>query len=587
MKTFKNFFFLLNSYEKKRAGLLLIMIFIMALLDTIGVASIFPLVSVLTNQTLIETNLILKTAFEISKSFGIENNQQFIFFLGVVVFVLLIISIFVKIFTAYLQARFIQMSEYSIGKRLIEGYLHQPYEWFLSHNSSDLGKNILSEVQQVLTGINSMIEVIAKIIIIILLSFLLIKSYPELAFIVCLTLAGTYGFFFFLVRKPLIRLGRENVKNNKIRFRSVNESLSGIKEIKFGGLEDTCVMNFSNSAKIYAKVNATSQIISILPRYILEAVAIGGVLLIILHSISQTGNLNNSLPILSLYIFAGYRLMPAIQQVYSCSTQITFIKPLLNKLCDEIKNLKIIIINQDKKFLSFNKAITLKNIYYNYFNSSHAALQNLSLTIPAISTVGFIGVTGSGKTTLVDIILGLLEAKKGTLEVDGQVITKKNLRSWQSIIGYVPQHIYLSDDTIAANIAFGIHRKFINQKSIQISSKIANIQDFIDQLPKQYQTIIGERGVRLSGGQRQRIGIARALYHNPKVLIFDEATSALDKQTEKEIMDSINILRKKITIIIVAHRLSTLKNCDTIFKINKGQLEAQGTFEEFTKKIKF
>ena len=231
--------------------------------------------------------------------------------------------------------------------------------------------------------------------------------------------------------------------------------------------------------------------------------------------------------------------------------------------------------------MSLNKKINLKNIHYNYPNTSRSALKDINLIIPAKSTVGLIGPTGCGKTTTIDIILGLLEAQKGTLEVDGKVITKQNSRSWQRSIGYVPQHIFLSDNTVSANIAFGEDPRSINQKAVEKATKIANLHNFvIDELSNHYQTTIGERGVRLSGGQRQRIGIARALYHNPQVLILDEATSALDNQTEKAVMDAVNNLSKNITIILIAHRLNTVKNCDIIFKLDKGQLVAQGTYDE-------
>jgi len=212
------------------------------------------------------------------------------------------------------------------------------------------------------------------------------------------------------------------------------------------------------------------------------------------------------------------------------------------------------------------------------------ALKDINFNVSAGTTVGLVGVTGSGKTTTVDIILGLLEAQKGSLEVDGQVITKDNCRAWQRCIGYVPQNINLIDDTIAANIAFGVDPKSINQADIERAAKISNLHEFvINELPKQYQTVVGERGVRLSGGQRQRIGIARALYHKPQLLILDEATSSLDNLTEKAVMDAINNLSKDITIILIAHRLSTVKNCDTIFLIDKGQLKKKGTFEELVK----
>jgi len=290
---------------------------------------------------------------------------------------------------------------------------------------------------------------------------------------------------------------------------------------------------------------------------------------------------NNVLPIISLYVFAGYRLMPAIQQLYASITQLTFIGPSIDKLYDDFKNFKPINLNQDQGTISLHKKITLKNVFYNYPNTSRTTIKDINLSIPARTTVGLVGATGCGKTTTVDIILGLLEVQKGTLEVDGQIITKQNCRAWQRSIGYVPQHIFLSDDTIAANIAFGINLKNINQEAVEKASKIANLHEFVkDELSQQYQTIIGERGIRLSGGQRQRIGIARALYHNPQVLILDEATSSLDNETEKAVMEAVNNLGKDITIILIAHRLNTVKNCDIIFKLDKGQLIGQGTFDE-------
>ena len=296
---------------------------------------------------------------------------------------------------------------------------------------------------------------------------------------------------------------------------------------------------------------------------------------------SHSGTFNTALPIISLYVFAGYRLMPAAQLIYSSFTQITFTGPSIEKLYTDFNKLNPINLDQDKGVLHLNKEISLKNICYSYPNASRTALKNISLNISVKNTIGLVGATGSGKTTIVDIILGLLEAQKGTLEIDGKIINKQNSQSWQRSIGYVPQHIYLSDDTISANIAFGQEPKDIKQEEIKKVSKIANLHEFVmNELPNQYQTIIGERGVRLSGGQRQRIGIARALYFNPQVLILDEATSALDNLTEKYVMDAVNNLSKHKTIIMIAHRLSTVKKCDKIFLFEKGELKNEGTFDE-------
>lgn len=582
MEIIKKLLFLLTPHEQKRAGLLLIMILIMAFLDTVGVASILPFIAVLTNPSLIQTNLILNTMFQASGFFGVENNEQFFLVLGILVLLLLIISLTFKALTDYALIRFVQMREYSIGKRLIEGYLNQPYSWFLNHHSAKLGRNILSEVEQVIgNGIRRMMELISRGLVAIALIILLILADPKLALIVSFLLGGAYGLIFYFIRTYLNLIGKKRLKNNELRFTAVSEAFGAAKEVKVGGLEQIYIKKFSNAAELFALTKAHSSIIAQLPRFILEALAFGGVVLIVLYMISQTGSFSNALPIISLYVFAGYRLMPALQQIYASLTNITFVGPSLDKLYDDLKNLKPFSENLNKEVLSFDKTIELKNIHYNYPNTSLKALKNINLIIPAKSTVGLIGSTGSGKTTTVDIILGLLEPQKGTLEVDGKVITKHNSRTWQRYIGYVPQHIYLSDDTVAANIAFGVDAKDLDQEAVEKASKIANLHDFVrSELPNEYDTTIGERGVRLSGGQRQRIGISRALYHNPKVLILDEATSALDNQTEKAVMDAINSLDKQITIIQIAHRLNTVKNCDKIFLLEKGQLKRTGKFEE-------
>jgi len=585
MQLFKKLIFLLSSNERKQAFLLLLMILVMALLDVIGVASILPFMVVLTDPTLVETNFILNEMFKLSNILGVENIEEFLFVLGVIVFMLLLSSLAFKAFTSYVQVRFVQMRQYSIGRRLVEGYLNQPYSWFLNRHSADLGKTVLSELSEVVGGgMAPFMELIAKGIVTVFLVTLLIIADPKLAIAVGLSLGGLYGLIYKLASKYINQIGKERLKNNQLRFTAISEAFGAAKEVKVGRLEEIYTNRFADPAKIYARNLAAVRVISSLPRYGLEAIAFGGILLIILYLMVNTGSFNSALPILSLYAFAGYRLMPALQQIYNSITALTFVKPSVDKLCDDIKNLKPQNINKNQSIIPLENQITLKNIYYDYPNSSKTTLKNINLNISAKSTVGLVGTTGSGKTTTVDIILSLLEPQKGTLEVDDQVITTQNSKAWLRSIGYVPQHIYLSDDTVAANIAFGIASKNIDQEVIEKVSKIANLHEFvINELPKKYQTTIGERGVRLSGGQRQRIGIARALYHNPKVLILDEATSALDNFTEKLVMDAIDNLRKDITIILIAHRLSTVKKCDKIYLLEKGELKDEGTFEELIK----
>jgi len=581
MKNFKNILFLLSFTERRNLIWLLIMMLMMAFMDTLGVASVFPFIAVLTNPMIIETNLFLNKIFQYSEIFGVKNNQQFFFLLGIFVFLIIVISLVVKVSTAFLQIRFTNMLEYSIGKRLMEKYLNQPYSWFLGHNSNDLIKNILSEVNHIIeVAIYPMAELIAKGLVTFALLGLLLLTDIKLALLISFSLGGIYGSIYYFLRNFITRIGEERLKNNHLRYRVVSQAFGSIKEAKVRGSEETNIKLFSNSAYTYARSMSLAHMTSQLPRYILEGIAFAGIMLILLYMMSQKGSINNALPIISLYVFAGYRLMPSIQQVYSSFTHLRYIGSSVDNLANEIKNLKTYSLSQDKSILQLNKKITLNNIYYNYPDTSHSTLEDINLSISSKSIVGFVGSSGSGKTTTIDIILGLLEPQKGTLEVDGKVITGDNLRAWQRTIGYVPQQIYLFDDTIAANIAFSVEQKDINQDWVKKACKNANLEEFINELPKKHNTIIGESGIRLSGGQRQRIGIARALYHNPQVLVLDEATSALDGKTEQAVMSAINNLSKDITIILIAHRLNTVENCDTIFKLERGKLVFQGNFNE-------
>ena len=582
MQIYEKLIYLLTHKERKNAVLLLFLLLIVALLDMIGVASILPFMAVLANPSLIETNIFLKSIFQFSKNFGVENKQQFLIFLGIVLFLLLIVSLAFKAISTYAQVQFIQMRQYTISKRIIADYLKQPYSWFLDRHSADLGKTILSEVGEVVSGIiRPLLNLIAKGIVTIGIIVLLIVVDPKLALIVGFFLSSAYGLVYYLSSKYLKKIGNARLMNNELRFTIVSEAFSAAKELKVGGLEQTYIDSFSNSAYIFAKAQASSQVIEQLPRFFLEALVFGGILLIIIYKSSLTGSFNEVVPIISLYAFAGYRLMPAIQEIYGSFSKLAFFRPSLDILYEDLKKLKRSDYKQEEGVLPLNKSIELKNISYSYPNSNRTALKDINILIPSNSTIGLVGATGSGKTTTVDIILGLLEAQNGNLEIDGKIINQQNSRSWQRSIGYVPQQIYLSDDTISANIAFGVNPNEINQEAVERASKISNSYEFIKkELPNQFQTNIGERGVKLSGGQRQRIGIARAIYHNPQVLILDEATSALDNLTEKAVMNSINNLKKNMTIIIISHRLSTVEKCDKIFFLEKGTVKNEGTFKE-------
>jgi len=541
-----------------------------------------PFMAVLANPQLVETNAILSAAFHI---LGFSRPQDFLYFLGAMVFVVLLISLVFKALATYAQLRFSFSREYTIGKRLIEGYLNQPYVWFLNRHSADLGKTVLSEVAAVISGgMVPLITLFAQSAVAIALLLLLLLANPLLALSSGLVLSAAYWLIFKKMGGLLSRLGSNRFETNQQRFTAVSEAFSAVKEVKIGGLENAYVQRFAQPAEIYARNQASAQVIAQMPRFALEAIAFGGMLLVVLYLIEHSGSFAAALPIITLYAFAGYRLIPALQQVYASSTQLRFAEAAIDALHGELVKLSP-IVNSNNSIVSMllEKEIVLNNIIFKYPKAAEPTLKGINLTIPAFSTVALVGATGCGKTTTVDLILGLLEPQEGALLVDGQPINVSNRRQWQKTIGYVPQQIYLSDDSVAANIAFGVEPRDIDLHAVERAAKIANLHSFVtNDLPQSYATSVGERGVRLSGGQRQRIGIARALYHNPQILILDEATSALDNLTEQAVMEAVNNLGHEITIILIAHRLSTVRQCDLVFLLEKGEVKAQGNFEQLT-----
>lgn len=583
LKITKQLLFLLTPQERKRALLLLVMIVIMAALDVVGVASIMPFMAVLANPSIIETNAILSYTYSMM---GFQNSSDFMFFLGIVVIVVLVLSLTFKAVTTYAQLRFSLMREYTIGKRLIESYINQPYAWFLNKHSANLGNTILTEVNQVMgSAMAPVMNLVAQGLLSLALLVLLVIMNPMLALTVGAVLGVTYAIIYYLMRNVLFRIGLDRVKASEARYKTVNEAFNGIKEIKIGGLESTYVERFGRSADLFAKSHALIQVIIQIPRFAVEAVAFGGMLMVVLYLMSGTGGFASGLPIVALYSLAGYRLMPALQLSYASVVQIRSATQALDLLYNNIKDLPPVVeSNAEEENLTLNDKIVLENITFTYPFAEKQSLQPINLEIKAQHTIGLVGASGGGKTTIVDIILGLLEPDSGSLSVDGVQINSSNAHSWQKCIGYVPQQIFLTDDTVAGNIAYGLEPDKIDMAAVETAARIANLHNFVvKELPLGYDTAVGERGVRLSGGQRQRIGIARALYHSPQLLILDEATSALDNITEQAVMEAVNNLRKNITIIIIAHRLTTVRACDQIYLMQEGEIIANGTFDELLK----
>jgi len=585
MENLKKLLFLCSCTEPKKLILLYFFPIFTSLSEVIGIISVFPFIAILADPTLVEKNIIVNKIYNFVSVLGVETVSQFTFILLILFCFLYFLSLAFRVFTIFIQEKFFAYQEYRLGTLLMEHYLQHSYSWFLSQNSSSLGSKILSEVGKLISlAIAPFFQLLNSLVSIIFLVLLLLFVDFKITMIIILVFAFSYICIYFFTKNFLSRVGHVRLELNKARFKSISETFNAIKEIKLSALENFYLKSFADPSKTYFHHSSSVNLVGQLPRFLLEGIAIIVFLLMILY-FSQQKNLIEILPIVSLYFLAGYRLMPAFQNIYYTISQLRFAVPTINVIYSDIKNFQKIKINDKNKKISFKETLVLNEINYSYPNDEkRTILKNINLTIKANSTVGFIGSTGSGKTTLIDLILGLLQPQTGSIEVDGIIINQNNIKHWQNLIGYVPQNIYLSDDSVAANIAFGVEKKNIDLPQVEHVAKLANVHKFvIDNLINQYNTNIGERGVRLSGGERQRIGIARALYHNPSLLILDEATSALDNATEKIVMDTINNISKSITILIITHRLDTVKNCDNLFILKDGVLKAQGNFEELIK----
>ena len=513
-------------------------------------------------------------------------------------FLSLLFSLAFKSLTTYYQLRFNQIREFTISQKLIKSYLLQPYSWFLNKNSADVGNNLLKEVNQVVVGAMAPImNIFAQSLVAVAMISIVILMNPILAIISALSLVFAYGSIYYFLRGYLFRIGSKRIESSQEKHRVVNEAFYGIKELKVGGLEKVYYKLFSKPAETFAKTNAKLQVLMQIPRFGIEAVCFGGVILVLLYLMREKGSFLNSLPLLTVYVFAAYRLIPAIQLIYSNSVQLRSAIASIDLLFKDINELpKLKKVNEKLKKIKLVKNIKLRKINFTYVSSKSKTLNDINITIPAKKTIGLIGPSGCGKTTTVDLILALFQPDSGTIKVDDTLINETNMKSWQRTIGYVPQQIFLIDDTISSNIAFGVSKENIDFEQVKRVAKVANLHEFITkELSDGYHSMVGERGIRLSGGQRQRIGIARALYNNPQLLILDEATSALDNATEKAFLDALKKLSGKITIIMIAHRISTLKDADNIYLMKEGSVIAEGdynkildesiSFKEFINKI--
>ena len=572
--------------QRRQYFALQFLVLIMAFGEIIGIASIIPFMALVGDMSLIEQNKFISNVYKFT---AISNESQFIFLVGICVLLTLLISALISMLTLWRLSMFANKVGADIADNLYFYYIKQNWLFHASGSSAEMIKKINNETTRLTNLVlMPMMQINARIVFIFILILFVFFYDPKVAIVGFSVFFIGDLFLFMLVR---IRLEKNGIAISEVyenRLRLMNEAFGGIKDILLLGRDKSFIDKFHKTGKRLSFSQGTNTALAQTPRYLIELVAFGSMILLVLYLVASfDGDLGKIIPRLSVYAVAGIKLMPAFQQTYHYLALLKGNISAFESIEEDLSKalaLKSDHINMSDDIIRPKDNIELENILFKYDGKKDSAINNLSIKIPVNSIIGLVGPSGSGKSTLVDIILGLIEPQKGNLKVDNVLIDNNNSRLWQNSIGFVPQNIFLSEGTISENIAFGIEKNEINIDKVNSALKLSNLYEFVQNLDLGVDTKVGERGVQLSGGQRQRIGIARALYNDSDILIFDEATSSLDGLTEKTIMESIQNFSGKKTIIIVAHRLKTIQNCDQIFFIDNGEVIDKGSYAELIKK---
>lgn len=574
MTTIQKICSILTPSERKSAVVLLCLMITGTMLEMLGVGILFPVIILMGQNDLAIRYPRIQPVLEF-----LGNPTQSQLIVGVMlglVGVYLIKNLFLA-FLAWRQARFTFGIHSQLEQRLFSAYLRQPYTFHLQRNSAQLGHNI-GEVGAFSAAINTIMNIFPEGLALLGIGALLLLAEPLGILIVVLVLSAAVWSFHHMTRVRITRWGVARQHHNALRIKHMYQGLGGVKDVKLLGRESNFMEQFQLHSTQEARVIGFQVILQQLPRLWLELLAVTGLALLVLSMLGQGVSTDRIMPTVALFAAAAFRLIPSVNRMLAGVQSMRYNLPSVNLMYEEIKLIAAeSSANQEKisTFSAFQTEIRVINVSYIYPSASTPSLNGVSITIQKGESVGFIGPSGSGKSTLVDVMLGLLPPGDGQVMVDGNDI-QENLRAWQNQIGYVPQSIYLTDDTLRHNVAFGLSDEQIDDAAVQRAIKDAQLKEFVASLPNGLETIVGERGVRLSGGQRQRIGIARALYHDPAVLVLDEATSALDTATEQGVMQAVTALRGSKTILIVAHRLSTVEHCDKLYRLEHGRSVEEG-----------
>ena len=575
ISTWKKICYIFDERQKLKAALLFVVIIIGAFVELIGVSAVLPFISAVLSPDQILENPYLGGVY---RAFGFRDINEYIVFLGgAIIIVYIVKNIYVYIMHS-MQYRFTYENQRRLSYKMMDCYMKQPYLFHLDHNSAELSRNINEDTVSFFEAILAGLQLASEGgVCLALLIFLL---YQDITITVgVIALVGLFGLVFMKVfKKRLKTAGKRSRDKQGSTRQAVLEALGGIKEIKVLNRERVFVEEYNEEYKDYAESNRRFKVYSMIPKPVMETISISGLLLIVCIKVALGADAASFIPTISVFAMAAFRMLPSANRMAEYLSRIMFSKPAIDAIYHDLKEIESLLENmkaaEDTADITFEKEITVQKISFHYPNTEKNVFSDASLVIPKNKSVAFIGPSGQGKTTMADIILGLLEPQKGEVLVDG-VNIRKGIHAWNRKLGYIPQTISLLDASIRDNILFGIGKDKIDENRLGEAVKEAQLKEFIDTLEEGLDTVIGEGGVRLSGGQRQRIGIARALYHNPEVLVLDEATSALDNDTEAAVMEAIDYLAGSKTLIIIAHRLSTIRNCDLVYRIEGGEVSLQ------------
>ncbi len=580
LEPFKRLYEILPVTSKRGLTLVVLVSLVASLFETASVASILPFMAIVMDPSILTE---YRWAEELLASLGLHTQQAAIIASGVLTVLVLGIGNVVTAANLWLQTRYLASARRDLATELFTGYLYLPYSFHIQRDTSSLGRVLGGDVESAIGGfLASLLSVISKGLSGIVLITLIVVVDPLVALGTVLVLGCGYMLVYRLIRIKQVTLGAKMVQASTTVGRTALEGLSGIKELRVLGREYASTVEYNKSMTELMATQASNSLASAMPRYVIEVFAYAGIVAVTLAFVLK-GEGTAAIPSLALYALAGNRLVPIFQQLFAAAITIKYHTRAVESLEADlavVRNRKADTDDSQTDALAFKTKIQLTDLSFKYPSADRSALKKITLTIPQNQSIGLVGKTGSGKTTLADVLLGLYPPESGEIKIDGVVLNSQNERAWRKRVGYVPQTVFLTNASIEKNIALGIADKQIDIDAVKRAAKMAQAEEFINQLPDGYGTIVGERGVKLSGGQRQRLGIARALYHNPDVLVFDEATSALDGMTEDAVMQAVQDLSQERTMILIAHRLRTVQACDRIVMLDSGMIVADGTYEE-------